>query len=40
MELALAHKDELGLRNVNPDFIKEHQAIPELRDLILKTLKI
>ena len=40
VEWALAHKDELDLRNVNPDFIKEHQAIPELRDLILKTLKI
>ena len=38
VEWALKHKDELGLNKVKPEFIEEHQAIPELKELILKAL--
>lgn len=39
VEWALKHKDELGLNTVKREFIEKHQAIPELKELILKTLK-
>ena len=39
VEWALKHKDELGLNKIKPEFIEEHQAIPELKELILKALK-
>ena len=38
VEWALKHKDELNFRGVPKDFIEERQAIPELKELILKTL--
>ena len=39
VDWALKHKDELGLNKVKPEFIEKHQAIPELKELILKALK-
>lgn len=39
VEWALAHKDELGLVNVNHDFIEKYQAIPELKELIFQSLQ-
>ena len=39
VEWALKHKEELDLKKVNPGFIKEYQAIPELKELILNTLE-
>lgn len=39
IEWALKHKDELGLNKVEHSFVEKYQAIPELRDLILRTLK-
>ena len=38
VEWALKHKDELRLNKVKPEFIEEHQAIPEIKDFILKEL--
>ena len=38
VEWALKHKDELGLNDVDHEFIEKHQAIPELKELIFKTL--
>ena len=38
VEWALKHKDELGLNKVKLEFIEEHQAIPELKELIFKEL--
>lgn len=38
VEWALKHKDELKLNNVDHEFIEKHQAIPELKELILKEL--
>lgn len=39
VEWALKHKDELRLTTVNREFIEKHQAIPELKELILNTLE-
>ena len=38
IEWALKHKDELGLNKIKPEFIEEHQAIPELKEMILNNL--
>ena len=38
VEWALKHKDELQLTTVKREFIEKHQAIPELKQLILNTL--
>ena len=38
VEWALKHKDELRLTTVKREFIEKHQAIPELKELILNTL--
>ena len=35
---ALKHKDELNFRGIPPEFIEERQAVPELKELILKEL--
>ena len=38
VEWALKHKDELGIKNVKREFIEQHQAIPELKEMILNNL--
>ena len=40
VEWALKHKNELGLNDVDHEFIEKHQAIPELKELILNTLEL